>query len=67
MLLIRKDAWSHDVNAYIIKEFEAHLKPTEMLIITDALRMLRDDEGANQRDRTKADKMLEEIQKRSRE
>ena len=67
MLLIRKDAWSHDIDAYIIKEFELHLKPTEMLIITDALRMLRDDEGKSQIDRTKADKMLEEIQQRSRE
>ena len=67
MLLIRKDAWSHDIDAYIIKEFELRLKPVEMLIITDALRMLRDDEDKNQIDRTKADKMLEEIQKRSRE
>ena len=64
MLLIRKDAWSHDRDAYIIKEFELHLKPAEMLIITDALRMLRNDADAHPTDRKAAESMLKEIRKR---
>ena len=67
MILIRKEAWSYDLEGYVIKEFEMHLKPAEMLIVTDALRMIRQSEDVHPRDMESADEMVKKIEERLKE
>lgn len=64
MMLFKDESWSHENNAYYVKGFTLRLKPSEMLTIMDALRMLRDDADTHPTDRQKADAMLAEIRKR---
>lgn len=64
MMLFKDETWSHENSAYYIKGFTIRLKPSEMLTVTDALRLLRNDADTHPRDRQKADAMLAEIRKR---
>ena len=64
MMLFKDESWSHENNAYYVKGFTLRLKPPEMLIVTDALRLLRNDADTHPTDRQKADAMLAEIRKR---
>lgn len=61
MILIKKEAWSHDLGEYIIKGFEMQLTPADMLIVSKALRLLQDNEEVHPNDRKTAGKMIQEI------
>lgn len=64
MMLFKDETWSRENSAYYIKGFTIRLKPSEMLTIMDALRLLRNDADTHTTDRQKADAMLAEIRKR---
>lgn len=64
MMLFKDESWSHENNAYYVKGFTLRLKPSEMLTIMDALRMLRNDADAHPTDRRTAEAMLKEVRKR---
>lgn len=63
-MVFKHEAWSHEEGGYRIKGFNVRLTPSEMLTITDALRMLRIDADAHPTDRKTAESMLKEIRKR---
>ena len=64
MMVFKHEAWSHKEGGYRIKGFNVRLAPVEMLIVTDALRMLRNNADTHPSDRQKVDAMLAEIRKR---
>ncbi len=64
MMVFKHEAWSHEEGGYRIKGFNVRLTPSEMLTITDALRMLRNDADTHPNDRRAAEAMLKEIRKR---
>lgn len=64
MMVFRHEAWSHKEGGYRIKGFNVRLTPSEMLTITDALRLIRNDADTHTADRKAAESMLKEIRKR---
>lgn len=64
MMVFKHEAWSHKEGGYRIKGFNVRLTPTEMLIVMDALRLLRNDADTHPTDRRSAEAMLKEIRKR---
>lgn len=64
MMVFKHEAWSHKEGGYRIKGFNVRLTPAEMLTVTDALRMLRNDADTHPTDRKAAESMLKEIRKR---
>ena len=64
MMVFKHEAWSHEEGGYRLKGFNVRLTPAEMLIVTDALRLLRNNADTHPTDRQKADAMLAEIRKR---
>ena len=64
MMLFKDETWSYENSAYYIKGFTLRLKPSEMLTVMDALRLLRNDADTHPTDRKAAEAMLKEIRKR---
>ena len=64
MMVFKHEAWSHEEGGYRLKGFNVRLTPSEMLIVTDALRLLRNDADTHPIDRKAAETMLKEIRKR---
>ena len=64
MMVFKHEAWSHKEGGYRIKGFNVRLTPSEMLTITDALRMLRNNADTHPVDGGAAESMLKEIRKR---
>lgn len=63
MTIIPRNAWSEKDKGYVVTGFEVHVKPTEMLVISRALRRLAENEDANKIDRASAERMLEEYRR----
>ena len=64
MMVFKHEAWSHEEGGYRIKGFNVCMTPAEMLTVTDALRMLRNNADTHPTDRKAAEAMLKEIRKR---
>lgn len=64
MMVFKHEAWSHEEGGYRVKGFNVRLTPAEILTVTDALRLLRNNADTHPTDRKAAESMLAEIRKR---
>lgn len=64
MYTIVKEAWSHTDNHYAIKEVELHLKPSESLVLSQALRVYSENLKIHADDRATAHEMHHNLAQR---